>query len=277
MTSIRLLAAATMALAVGVAGAHGAPLGTAGTATTGEAGQYRQGGGWVDRLIERAFTDVLRRSPDERELRRYRLLVQEDHWTEDDVKADLRARRDYRSHSERSERDRGSYDVDRVIRTAYNDILGRDPDPQGLREYRRKMVDEGWTERQVRNALRDSAEHAQNPSAAADRIIRRAYQDILGRAPDASGLASYRNEIVYHGWDEHDVREALMKSPEYRQKNAMSPDRAREIVRRAYLSVLGREPDPASETYVQKVLREHWSERDVARELRNSEEYRNRQ
>ena len=148
-----------------------------------------------------------------------------------------------------------------------------------LRDYRRKMVDEGWTERQLRDALRRSDEHRTNPSASADRIINRAYQDILGRAPDASGLSSYRNQITNHGWDEHDVRDALMNSPEYRQKGsgAMTQDRAREIVRRAYLSVLGREPDPASEPFVQRVLRDHWTEREVARELRNSDEYRNRQ
>lgn len=49
------------------------------------------------------------------------------------------------------------------------------------------------------------------------------------------------------------------------------------IVRRAYQGVLRREPDPASRGFVDRVLRDHWSEADVARELRNSEEYRNRQ
>lgn len=275
MTNVRRWAAA-LGTAGSLAGwALVAPIVT--TAAPVEAAQYQRGGGSVDRMIERAFSDVLRRSPDERELRRYRLRVWEDHWSEDDVRADLRARSDYRPHGERMERERADYDVDRTIRTAYRDILGRDPDPQGLRDYRRRLVDEGWTERQLREALRKSQEHADNPDAAADRIIRRAYQDVLGRAPDVSGLQSYRNQVVYHGWDEHEVRDALMNSPEYRQKSAMSPDRAREIVRRAYLSVLGREPDPASEAYVQKVLREHWTEREVARELRNSDEYRNRQ
>lgn len=256
------------------AGAPAAGVGAVDAATGVGQSQWR--GGRVDQMIERAFDDVLRRRPDEREVRRYRLRVEEDYWNEEDIKADLRARSDYRNHNERSRGRGGSYDVDRVIRSAYQDILGRDPDPQGLREYRRKMVEQGWTERQVRDALRESPEHARNPGTSADRIVRRAYQDLLGREPDASGLASYRNQIIHHGWDEHDVRDALMKSPEYRQKNAMTADRAREIVRRAYLSVLGREPDTASEGYVQRVLRDHWSERDVARELRNSEEYRRR-
>ena len=73
------------------------------------------------------------------------------------------------------------------------------------------------------------------------------------------------------------MAQALRNSPEYRQKNTISREQAQAIVRRAYLSVLGREPDPASQTYVDRVLREHWGESEVARELRNSEEYRNRQ
>jgi hypothetical protein len=56
----------------------------------------------------------------------------------------------------------------------------------------------------------------------------------------------------------------------------MTRARAEEIVRRAYLSVLQREPDPGSRTYVDRVLRSRWTEQDVARELRKSDEYRRR-
>jgi TorA maturation chaperone TorD len=238
----------------------------------------RGGGAWADRMIEDAFRDALRRMPDDNELRRYRVRVFEDHWNAEDIKNDLRNRRDYWSHSDRTSRDGGSYNIDRTIRQAYQDILGRAPDAEGLRHYRSLMMDEGWTERQLRDALRKSGEHAANPSASADRIINNAYRDLLGRTPDMSGMISYRNQIMYHGWDEHDVRQAIMNSPEYRLKGAgMNEAQAREVVRRAYLSVLGREPDPASAGFVQRVLRDHWTEREVARELRNSEEYRNRQ
>ena len=54
----------------------------------------------------------------------------------------------------------------------------------------------------------------------------------------------------------------------------MNPQKAAEIVRRAYLSVLNREPDQASQGYVQRVMRDKWTEADVARELRRSPEYR---
>jgi hypothetical protein len=48
-------------------------------------------------------------------------------------------------------------------------------------------------------------------------------------------------------------------------------------VRRAYLSVLERNPDSASQGWVDRVMREHWTEVDLARELRKSDEYRNKQ
>lgn len=52
--------------------------------------------------------------------------------------------------------------------------------------------------------------------------------------------------------------------------------RAEETVRRAYREVLRREPDAASRGYVDRVLRDNWSQGDVERELRRSAEYRSR-
>jgi hypothetical protein len=225
-----------------------------------------------DQAIKRAFRDALNREPSSSELRRYRNLMHEDHWSERDVRNDIGSRGDYRRHSSQS-----SGDVDRIIRRAYEDILNREPDPTGLRTYRRHMIDEGWTEQDVRQALRKSDEHGSLKEESADRIVRRAYQDILNREPDYNGLVQYRNQILHHGWDEHDVRQALQRSPEYRQKNAMTRDQAVGIVQRAYWSVLHREADAGGmEGYVQRVLRDHWSEADVARELRHSDEYRNK-
>ena len=53
-------------------------------------------------------------------------------------------------------------------------------------------------------------------------------------------------------------------------------DQAEDIVRRAYQSVLGREPDAGAKGYVDGVMRNNWTQRDVERELRKSPEYRNR-
>jgi hypothetical protein len=233
----------------------------------------------ADVEISAAFDKVLHRSPDDSELRRYRVRIFEDHWESRDIEDDLRVRRDYRSYNDRRDSgpySRGSADVDRMIEHAYEDILGRRPDPEGMRTYRSNVIDRGWTERQVRDALRKSPEYRRETSNTADSIVRHAYREVLGREPDASGLREYRNQIEEHGWDEHDVAAALRKSPEYREKNSISDAEARAIVRRAYQSVLGRDPDPGAEGFVTRVRRDHWTEREVARELRNSEEYRNK-
>ena len=112
----------------------------------------------------------------------------------------------------------------------------------------------------------------QNP----DRIVRRAYQDILEREPDQAGLRLYRSRIIDDGWTEAQVREALRNSPEYKQKQTMTWPKAQEIVRRAYLNVLNREPDARSRGYVDRVFRDKWTQADVERELRKSPEYRQR-
>ena len=228
-----------------------------------------------DAAIRQAFRATLDREPTASELRRYRVLMDEYGWTEADVRRDLSGRTDYQRYSRVR-----SLQPNTIVRRAYQDILGRDPDPEGLRSYRDKIVSEGWSEQDVREALRRSDEYGSTDSrtASADRIIRRAYQQILRREPDASGLESYRRNIIENGWDEHDVRQALRKSTEKRQqRQAVSDAQATEIVRRAYLSVLNREPDATGMTdYKLRVLRDGWTEQQVVQALRNSDEYRNR-
>jgi hypothetical protein len=53
-------------------------------------------------------------------------------------------------------------------------------------------------------------------------VITLAYQRILGRSPDSSGLASW-NENMNSGMTEAEMREALLRSPEYAE---FHPDRA---------------------------------------------------
>ena len=229
-----------------------------------------------DRAIVLAFRGVLNRPPSDYELRRYRYLMQANDWTEADVRRDLRERADYRAV-----RLRRGVTAEAVVRRAYQDILGREPDPSGLRDYTGKIRNEGWSEWDVRNALRQSAEYTAGAAlgfrtASADRIIDRAYRDILGRQPDPAGRENYRRLILEDGWDEHDVRRALIRSPERRQQRlAVSQQAAEDMVRRAYRTVLGRDPDPAGLThYTSKVLYDGWNEDDLVHALRESDEYR---
>jgi hypothetical protein len=117
--------------------------------------------------------------------------------------------------------------------------------------------------------------HERSPQDA-DQLVRRAYRDLLDREPDSAGLRLYREHILEDDWSEAQVREAIRSSPEYRQKNTMTRPRAEEIVRSAYQSVLGRDPDAGSRSYVDRVMRDGWTKQDVERELRKSPEYRAR-
>ncbi len=55
---------------------------------------------------------------------------------------------------------------------------------------------------------------------------------------------------------------------------SVTQTQAQAIVRSAYENVLGREPDPGSAGYVDRVFRDHWSQQQIENELRNSAEYR---
>jgi hypothetical protein len=103
-----------------------------------------------------------------------------------------------------------------IVENAYQDILGRRADQDGLRFYRSKIIDEGWSEKQVRDAIRQSQEYKQ---VEADQIVSRAYEDILNRKPDKAGLEFYRNHIINDKWTEKQVRDSLRQSQEYLNKH----------------------------------------------------------
>jgi hypothetical protein len=267
-------------------------LAVAGSAGTAPAQQVKVQTGSPDNAIARSFRSVVGRDPSQRELLRYRTLMIRNGWSEQDVRADLAARTDYRKY--RNDTGNGP---NAAIRDAYQDILGREPDPEGLRSYREKMVREGWSEQEVRDALRNSSEYASatGRTASADRIIRRAYRDVLHRDPDPEGLEEYRRQIIENGWEYHDLRTVLRRSEEGRGVNAGTPVRggnvlhngavhrgvsdndAREMVRRAYRSVLNREPDDTGlSDYAAKIVNEGWTESRVVQALRESPEYRDK-
>lgn len=111
-------------------------------------------------------------------------------------------------------RDEPKADPDTIIKRGYRDLLGREPDPAGFRDYRSLIIDQGWTETMVRDNIRRSDEFRRE---GADRIVRRAYLDVLGRETDPDGLRLYRGKVLDKNWTEGDVRDALRKSDEYRK------------------------------------------------------------
>lgn len=112
-------------------------------------------------------------------------------------------------------RDNPRGNPDKSIKDTFNELLGREPSSSELRLYRERFSDQGWTERMLRDHLRQDDVYREE---AADRIIRRAYRDTLGRDADESGLRTYRRNLLEREWTEGDVRDDLRKSAEFRNR-----------------------------------------------------------
>lgn len=106
-------------------------------------------------------------------------------------------------------------ELDGAIRRAYFDLLGHEPDERTRRFYREELNDRTWTDHTVRNRIRHGDEFRHE---VADRIVRRAYEDLLKREPDDQGLRDYSKAIVEQEWTENTVRESIRHSDEYRQR-----------------------------------------------------------
>ena len=62
-----------------------------------------------------------------------------------------------------------------------------------------------------------------------------------------------------------------------RAQRSVTDAEATEMVRRAYLSVLNREPDASGmRDYKARVLNDRWTEQQLVNALRNSDEYRSK-
>lgn len=97
------------------------------------------------------------------------------------------------------------------IKQVYNEMLGRDPDPSGLKTYSSIGKDD------IIRSIQMSDEFAQTN-------VRKLYMDILGREPDPGGLQSwsenYKRQII-SGRNPNDIytdiQNGMRQSPEYEQ------------------------------------------------------------
>lgn len=116
----------------------------------------RPGGGRPPRdpekLVKDTFQDILGREPDAGELREFRNRIKDAGWTERMLRDHLRTEDRYRTEA-----------AELIVRRAYHDVLGREADPAGLRQYTWAVRDKGWTESDVRDDLRKSPEYRNKP------------------------------------------------------------------------------------------------------------------
>jgi hypothetical protein len=148
------------------------------------------------------------------------------------------------------------------------EIPGRDGDFRDSRDRR----DDRDNRRDDRDDRRDGG-RSEGETARAREMVRRAYLSVFQREPDPAAEGWVDNVLRNH-WSETDLERELRNSPEYRDKVTLTRPKAQEMVRRAYLNVFKREPDPGAAGWVDNVLRNKWSQDDLERELRNTPEYR---
>lgn len=103
----------------------------------------------IIRQVERAYRDVLRRSPDRDGRRTYYYTMIERGWSESRLRKELRKSDEYHQKT-----------IPAVVRKVYREELGRDPDPAGFQFYTQKMSRDGWYESHLRKALKRSPEYA---------------------------------------------------------------------------------------------------------------------
>ncbi len=105
-----------------------------------------------EKIIRDSFKDLLGRDPDTGELRDFRSRMKDQGWTERMLRDHLRTEEHYRNEA-----------AELIVRRAYREVLGREVDPSGLKHYSWEVREKGWTESDVRDDLRKSAEFRNKP------------------------------------------------------------------------------------------------------------------
>ena len=119
------------------------------------------------------------------------------------------------------------------INALYQQYLGRDADPTGLR------VNAGQTADTIRQSILASPEYqSKNPSGSIGSL----YQELLGRAPDPTGIAANA------GQSEQTIRESILASPEYQSR--VETGQAPQPVNNVFIPYDERQPNTEYPDYV---------------------------
>jgi hypothetical protein len=148
----------------------------------------------ADVVIEHAYRELLERAPDPAGREHYRRLIHQG-YTDDRVRAAIRETVEYRVDL-----------PDSRTKRAYRKVLGREADPSGIESYRKKLVDRGWTEKDVEEDLRRSPEFRNHSF---EDVVRRIYREVLGHDPDPDTLGRYSRQMREQGLTEAQLRAQL--------------------------------------------------------------------
>ena len=214
-------------------------------------------GAEVERIIRKAYRDILSREPDDTGMRAYRRRMLDEGWSEQRL----------RNHLSESIEARGP-ELKRMVIRAYEDLLDRQPSQSEIDHYVQVAYSDKWEEKKLRKMIRESREYQYDRP---HQMIKKAYNEVLLREPDGTAFEGLRKQIAKNDWDYERVKKHLRESPEYRTRTVP------ELVKKAYREVLGREPDPQGfEAYRKQMLQQDMSYEALVSRLRDSDEYRNR-
>lgn len=101
-----------------------------------------------DKLVRDVFKDLLGREPNPGEFREFRGRIVDSGWDEGMLRDELRSDRNYRVEM-----------ATFIVSRAYREVLGREVDPSGMNAYRKRILERKWTDSDVRDDLRKSAEY----------------------------------------------------------------------------------------------------------------------
>jgi hypothetical protein len=141
------------------------------------------------------------------------------------------------------------------VQAVYLDVLGRPADAGGL-AYWTFLLGHGTPRQAVAYALVHSDEYYRNM------IITPAYQNYLLRAPDASGLAFWVDQLKNHGLTDERLEASFIASPEFYQARGGGTNSG--WIDALYMAFLGRPADAEGKAYWLQRLAQGESRSEIA-------------
>ncbi len=218
-------------------------------------------------LVRAAYLGILGRLPDETGLKTYRAELGRSRSSDSGNLVELlsvfsrSAEHWKKSLEERAEE---------LARAVYTGILQREPGEHEIQAFTARMGDHGELS-PLLSAAATSQEHWEKSLARRSReLVLMLYRSLFSRDPDSRALESHAARLASTS-NIPDLLSVIGSSNEFWQKQLAS--RAEELVRVAYQTLLGREPDEGALRAYGAQLREHKSLAELLRAIAHSQEH----
>lgn len=195
----------------------------------------------LTQIVTKLYEDILGREPDAGGLQNYINHLKNGDMTVQQIEVEMQNSAEFKrvcaGGNGNSDAGEGkgldsSTTLKNIVTRLYEDVLGREPDAGGLVNYINHLKNGDMTIEQIRDEMESSAEFnrvrtgGRGNSDAGEaqgldsntilaNIVKRAYEDILGREPDTGGLVNYVNHLK-EGWTIEQIRTEMASSAEFK-------------------------------------------------------------